>query len=528
MKEAIDWLKRVRWVRIEIWGLIGLSFLLVLLVMGLVLSDTGAPSSLARFFGRFHPVIVHLPIGMLLLAGLLEVFSARFESFRTLRHATAFVLYLGAVGAAASVLAGLLLSAEGGYDPDLLGTHKWVGFAVAAGAVVAAGLRMTLDRGSRSGGAHRVGLYRLYASVLSVTVVLLLYGGHLGGSLTHGPNYLTQHMPGPLKTVFAAASLSPDEDDITNVDSALVYDDLIEPIFERRCVECHGPAKSKGKLRLDTQEGLLKGGEDGPVVEPGSPSGSELLRRVTLPLDDEDVMPPDGEPPLTIGETELIRWWIENDASFEKQVADIEEIPSAVETALIRIAGPRPEQKSRLYAFEVEPVDTAAVAALEEAGLNVERVAGDLALLQISASNLKGEFDSETAALLSRVAPQVTWLDLSGTDVEDEELAALTEMVHLTRLELDRTAVSDDGLVHLKHLGNLETLNLYGTKVTDDGLELLLEIPKLRTVYLWQTEVTAEGAERFRRQRPNVRLNLGESVAGAGAVDTGATRAAGN
>ena len=69
----------------------------------------------------------------------------------------------------------------------------------------------------------------------------------------------------------------------------------IQPILQKACVQCHGAEKQKGKLRLDTREALLKGGEDGKAVEPGNPDKSDIFRRITLPEDDDDAMPPKGK-----------------------------------------------------------------------------------------------------------------------------------------------------------------------------------------------------------------------------------------
>ncbi len=70
----------------------------------------------------------------------------------------------------------------------------------------------------------------------------------------------------------------------------------IQPILENTCIRCHGADKVKGGLRLDTKEGLLKGGSSGPVINAKDYQKSDLLRRVTLPRDHEDIMPQETEP----------------------------------------------------------------------------------------------------------------------------------------------------------------------------------------------------------------------------------------
>ena len=106
----------------------------------------------------------------------------------------------------------------------------------------------------------------------------------------------------------------------------------ILPILREACVQCHGPEKQKGKLRLDTREALLKGGEDGQAVEPGNPDKSDIFRRITLPEDDDDAMPPKGKTArLTTAQIDQVKRWIAAGAKWPEGVV------VAVETA----AGPR-------------------------------------------------------------------------------------------------------------------------------------------------------------------------------------------
>src|SRR5258706_16309712 len=56
----------------------------------------------------------------------------------------------------------------------------------------------------------------------------------------------------------------------------------IQPIFVKRCFECHGPDKQKNELRLDRKTDALRGGKSGkPLLVPGKSAQSELIDRVT-------------------------------------------------------------------------------------------------------------------------------------------------------------------------------------------------------------------------------------------------------
>src|SRR5947209_8402040 len=80
-------------------------------------------------------------------------------------------------------------------------------------------------------------------------------------------------------------------------------------LLRRACAECHGPEKQKGGLRLDSRAAVLKGGDTGPAVVPGTPDRGGLLRRVALPAGAEGAMPPRGTR-LTAEQVKLLRDWV--------------------------------------------------------------------------------------------------------------------------------------------------------------------------------------------------------------------------
>src|SRR6185503_7283764 len=102
---------------------------------------------------------------------------------------------------------------------------------------------------------------------------------------------------------------------IVSADDKIDFAKSIQPIFESRCLECHGAKKQKGDLRLDSKDALLKGGKDGKVIVEGKADESDLYRRITLPKDHDDIMPSKGEP-LTKDQTELVKKWINEGANW--------------------------------------------------------------------------------------------------------------------------------------------------------------------------------------------------------------------
>jgi hypothetical protein len=124
------------------------------------------------------------------------------------------------------------------------------------------------------------------------------------GTLAHGADKQTK---------IDASKLPPASDK-----KGVTYDTDIKPIFEKSCIKCHGKDRQKGKLRLDSLEAALKGGQDGKVIEPGKSAESMLVASVAHVGDEDEFMPPpdnkDKIPPLSKEQVGLIRAWIDQGA----------------------------------------------------------------------------------------------------------------------------------------------------------------------------------------------------------------------
>lgn len=91
-----------------------------------------------------------------------------------------------------------------------------------------------------------------------------------------------------------------------------------QEVLESKCLECHTKKEAKGGLVLETRDDFIKGGDAGTALVPGNPAASELVKRVHLPADDDEIMPPKKSgPPLTSGEIAALEKWIESGAPWE-------------------------------------------------------------------------------------------------------------------------------------------------------------------------------------------------------------------
>lgn len=279
------------------------------------------------FLGRFHVLALHLPIGILMLAVFLEILVRR-PRFQALEPAMPIVWLAGAISALVTVVLGYMHAAEGGFDGPAVNLHRWGGSLLALFAFVVWAWRAEFPGGYPRG----------WPLAAVGTTALLFATGHYGGNLTHGPTYLAEYAPGPLRSLMRASEENVSRPPVTDVAVADIYLDVVSPALEKRCGGCHNDQKRRGELSMSTYAKLLKGGESGPAIVPGDASKSDLYRRVMLPSDHVDYMPKDGKPPLTPQEVEAIKWWITAGAPKSGTLKELS-APAEVQSTIAGILG---------------------------------------------------------------------------------------------------------------------------------------------------------------------------------------------
>src|SRR5688500_1183750 len=172
--------------------------------------------------------------------------------------------------------------------------------------------------GARTG--VRRGVHPGAAGALLLVCVITVWISNPSASTAaaSAPPRITKTMPKP-------GSPSVDPAPVQKIESPAstsFYSARIQPIFDQSCVGCHGPEKSKGGLRLDSYAALARGGDGGPIIVAGAPDRSEIYRRITLPHDDDEVMPSDGKKLLSPAQHDLLARWIEAGAALEGHVPE--------------------------------------------------------------------------------------------------------------------------------------------------------------------------------------------------------------
>lgn len=449
------------------------------------------PASINTFIGHFHPVLVHLPIGFI-LAGLLLLWLSRKPKYAGLLPAIPIILFWGAIMATLSCITGYLLSMSDDYDPNLVGWHQWMGIGVALLSWV-----LWFNQKRKGDGFDR--------ALISIGLfALILLTGHLGGSLTHGSGYLS------FANIYSSdsgslTSIKP----LPDVQEALAYQDVVKPILETKCYSCHGANKQKGKLRMDDSLALMKGGKDGKIIEPRDAANSEMIKRLLLPVDNEDHMPPKEKPQPTENQIALLHWWIDNGAGFKGKVKDFEQ-PEKIKPVLLALQY-TPEKRNLVEDIplnSVSPGDATAIQQLRNRGIVVLPVAQNSNYLMV---NYVGNNTVSRADLgyLSMLKHQLVWLKMGNTNLSDTGLSIIATFEKVTRLSIENTPVTDKGIIMLRSLKNLIYLNLVGTKVTAAGVTVLKELPKLNSIYLYQTNVAKTDYATLQKIFPKTMIDTG-------------------
>lgn len=462
---------------------------LLLALAGIPLNVTQVPD-LVPFLGRFHPLLVHLPIGFLVALFVLEVLDL-FRSSVRLHQATYFVAWLAAASAVFSAVFGILLSYCGEYAPALLTKHLWLGTATAVLSIWLVVLKMRRDW------REPQGFTPLYHLTLLLATGAMGLAGHYGGALTHGADYLTSYMPPGLRSLVGVA---PSTRPATggNPLELIAFDAAIQPILKDKCVNCHGAEKQENKLRLDSYAAAMAGGKSGSNIVAGSSAASLLLQSVHLPVADKKHMPPEGKPQLNADDIALLTWWIDRGAPEKAKLGEIK--MSRPVTRILHARLKVPDVAGEEIALQKwEQIAPTVQKVRDEVGIDITPLAADNPGLQLTVLPGGHAFSDAELVKLLPLKSNLVRLNLGGASVTDTGLVQLAQMKNLERLDLSRTAITDAGLARLVTLQRLEYLNLYGTKITDAALEPLSQIPSLRKVYLWQTAVTSNGLAAFQK-----------------------------
>jgi uncharacterized membrane protein len=463
-----------------------------------------------RFLGRFHPVILHLPIGILTLALLQEfasLFSRRVQSTRG-------IMFFAAATSVLAVIAGFLLyqSDLDGEATDLGNRHLWGGIAFSCVTILAYIVKAWTDAGASAAWFFRF--------LLVISAGVMGFASHDGASMVHGSDYLSKYAPPALKPWLGGKA-----DTVAATDGAgaaaepLIYENIVAPMMEEKCWKCHNEEKIKGKFRMDTYDLLVKGGKEGPGLVAGDAAKSNIVIRCELPIDDDERMPPDEKPGLTDEQLTVIKWWINAGASPTLKLSEAN-APADVAAILAK-------QKPVTKAAAAAPTTSSATpeapkaddtrAKLQAAVTEVQKSYPGAVQFESQASagltftsvSMRGKFSDDDTTKLGPIIPGLVAADFSASLITDKSLALLTPATGLRNLRLSETKITDAGMDTIAKMASLESLNIYGTEITDAGLQKLATLPQLKKLYVWRSKVTPAGIEELKKKLPQCMIEAG-------------------
>ncbi|MEC8065054.1 MAG: c-type cytochrome domain-containing protein [Planctomycetota bacterium] len=488
------------------------------------MAESELQNVLLQTVGRSHPLLVHFPVALLVVAAASELGGLWRRSPEVGAMARGLVWFaLPATFAAA--FAGWTMSERDPVSRAMASTlewHRWTGVGVLALTVLCVLLR---QKTSAFRGA-------LFCGAIGVGVT-----GHLGGTMSWGDGYLLEPIQSwraanartepapesvaglentPAVPVRPAAGvllggpssldvseetkprLKDPEAESTPIKMEFVKD--IQPILERYCVECHGPRKKKGGLRLEPIDAAFPtGDEDFWTMLPGDGESSLLVQRMLLPRDDDEAMPPKGDA-VPADEIQKVITWINAGA----HGPGLEHIKRAATKA---VDERRLDPLGVLEPTEAEQalIDTA-VAALRDRGVVVQAVAQRHYGLEVNLSLLRPAASDEYLDLLRGLEPVLVRLDLSRTAVTDAGFAQVAALPELRDLRLGGTQLGDAIAPVLKQSPKLTRLNLYGTKCSEALLPTLSNLESLERLHIWGSKISGDSAIAFATANPELRV----------------------
>jgi mono/diheme cytochrome c family protein/uncharacterized membrane protein len=430
--------------------------------------------------GRMHPLLLHFPIVLFILFIVLQFYKSSSTSVPNYNGPKAAgLLLLTVFTASLTALMGLLLSKESGYDTEGIQLHKYAGAGLSVLALVWYS-RLNYIQSSRA-----------FTTIFSiVAAILIATTGHQGGNITHGEDYLL-------------APVAPDaKKTLVSLEDALIYRDMVQPIFEEKCIGCHSQKKAKGSLIMETEAGLLKGGKTGVLWAKDNPELSLLLERIHLPEDNKKHMPLKGKPQLDDNEMEIINHWIESGASFSKKVTDL----SPADT-LYLIANQLFGQNSE-DSYNFAAANESAVEKLS----NGNRLVHELSVGSPALSAVFYNKQNYTSAALKELLPlkeQLVDLNMANMPVKDADAALIKNFVNLRHLNLNNTDITGAALKELAALPYIKNISITGTGITNKDLSVLSNTRSLKKIFAWNTAIKELEATAWNNAKHSSKIIMG-------------------
>jgi uncharacterized membrane protein len=445
--------------------------------------------NLFEYVGKFHPLAVHLPIGILMVFLVIGFIIPRKQLQESCKIIW-LILLVSALSATFSCISGWILSGSGEYDSKLANNHKIFGISL---TILNWLIFFTFKKLLQSP------LWIYNSSLISILILTILTG-HLGGSLTHGSDFLSPPKPGEW---FQKSSNS---NETASLNSTAF--ETASLIFEQKCISCHGENKQKGDLRLDTKEGFLKGGEEGSLLADNN-SRSILLERIMLPLEDDDHMPPSEKKQLSAMEISFLNWWIKSGADMNKTLAELN-MPDSLSGLILSDKSDKINNSIPLT--EVNQADRNTIEKLNSLNVLISPIALNSNYLSVSFMNVLQENGIQAMEECIKLKQQIIWLNVDYQNLDSLAWQKIGLLSNLRKLSAKNSNLDDNKITYFETLDSLVSLNLVGINVSSTGFEKIKNLQNIETIYLYQAKTDAAGFKKINQFFPNAVLDSGNYV----------------
>lgn len=429
-----------------------------------------------QVIGRSHPLLLHFPI-VLLLVGLFFFWLPRLRNKPELRSLGEYFLLIGINFAGMTVIAGMILAQED-YEGNSLIWHQWSGIGI---FLLAIALYFFRDKSKNL----------IKAATLAIAVGVVVTG-HLGANLTHGDDFLL-------------APIQPTEVELIPLAEAEIFRDMVQPILKAKCESCHKEGKIKGELRLDTQEGIMKGGKSGLFAVGGELEKSMLIERIHLPLEDKKHMPPKNKVQLTDEEIVILQEWISSGASFGDKV-----IQTDPESELFKLASNKFETE-KTYNFAAADLDE--VNKLSNFYRSVQPLFPESPALEVTYYGIAA-FDPNSLSELKTINTQLVKLSLNKMPLAGVDLTFLAEFPNLEELQVNFADLNSSQIEAISTIPNLKILAISGNPLDEKAIQHLTKMTNLEKLFMWQNGISEAQENEIRNSLTSTEIDFGFDASG--------------
>ena len=434
-----------------------------------------------QWLGKMHPMLLHFPIVFGLGISGYYIYATNFKKMSPL---FSHLLILHSLLTTVVSIFGICLSKQESYDHDLLFWHQWGGVAI---AYMSWGVLVLHEHNN---------FFKTHFSLRSILGIIfagvLIFFTHKGAQLTHGTNIL--HWPE--KEIKKEITINFDS-------TATLYERAIGPLFQQKCVSCHGTKKSKGNLLLNSPDNILKGGKNGSIFSDQSNIKSLLLERLSLPLSDEYHMPPEGKLQLTKKELKLLNYWILAGGNLEIKMNELIQSDSLFLLAHQWMPSiPHSDKSQHTFPDLTRYNSNYCAVNYSYAGSN-----------NIEVSFYQSDFYAhEILKRLTPIQSQIVYLNMQSMPLKEKDIAFIAQCDKLQKLNLNYTQLSADQLVPLKKLVQLKSISMCGLRYDEKSWLAFFENAPFNKVHLWSKSLNVRQMNKIRSSNSKIDFTFGDNL----------------